>query len=107
MRNSDVGRIDALMSGSCGALGHRHAQAGHDADDLAPSRGFGLLRRQGPGVEAATNHGLVAHRRHLAQGPPAVVDRLLPPEPTPLLDQLEVPVPLRGRRLGRVARYCR
>jgi hypothetical protein len=56
-----------LTSVSGDALGYWHAKAGHDVDDLAARRGFGLLRRQSPSVEAATNQGFVAHHRHLAQ----------------------------------------
>jgi hypothetical protein len=96
-----------LTSVSGDTLGYWHAKAGHDVEDLAARRGFGLLPRQSPGMEAATNQGFVAHHRHLAQGPPAIVDRLLPAETPARLDDLEVPVPLGGRRLGRVARHCR
>ncbi len=53
--------------GSGEALGYRHAEAGHDVDDLAASRGFGLLRWQSPSVEAAANQGFVAHHGDLAQ----------------------------------------
>jgi hypothetical protein len=58
-------------------------------------------------MEAAADHGLVAHHCHLAQGPPAIVNGLLPAEPTTLLNHPEVPVALRGHRLGRVARDYR
>ncbi len=73
---------------------------------LLAHRGLSLLHWQSPSVEAAADHGLVAHHRHLAQGSTAVVHCLLPTEPTPLLDQLEVPISRRRRRLGRVARHC-
>jgi hypothetical protein len=53
--------------GSDEALGYRHAKAGHDVDDLAARRGFGLLLRQSPSMEVAANQGFVAHHRHLAQ----------------------------------------
>jgi hypothetical protein len=44
-----------LTSVSGDALGYWHAKAGHDVDDLAAGSGFGLLHRQSPSVEAATN----------------------------------------------------
>jgi hypothetical protein len=49
------------------AVGHRHAKVDHDVDDLTGSSCFGPLFWQSPGVEAATNQGLVPHHRHLAQ----------------------------------------
>jgi hypothetical protein len=52
-----------LTSVSGDALGYWHAKAGHDIDDLAAGRGFGLLCWQSPSVEAATNQSFVAHHR--------------------------------------------
>ena len=59
VHNSDVGRVHPWRWSSGDALGHGHAKLGHDVDDLAASRGFGLLCWQSPGVEAAANQGFV------------------------------------------------
>ena len=107
VHNSDEACIQPLPWSSGDTLGHGHAKLRHDVDDLAGDGTFELLRWQSPGVEAAADHSLLAHRRDLAQRPTAVVHRLLPAETPARLDHLEVPVSLGGRRLGRVARHCR
>ena len=107
VHNSDEACIQPLPWSSGDTLGHGHAKLRHDVDDLAGDGTFGLLRWQSPGVEAAADHSLLAHRRDLAQRPTAVVHRLLPAEPTTLLDHPEVSVPLRGHRLSRSARHRR
>jgi hypothetical protein len=48
-------------------LGYRHAEAGYDVDDLAANRGFGVLRWQSLGMEAAAHQSLIAHHCDLAQ----------------------------------------
>ena len=43
VHNLDVGCVHPWRWSSGDALGHGHAKLGHDVDDLAASRGFGLL----------------------------------------------------------------
>jgi len=85
-------------------MGHRHAEAGHDVDDLAGDGGLGLLCRQTPGVKAATDQLFVTEHRHFSQGTTSVTDQALPSQPTPLLDHLDVVVALGGVGVHRARR---
>ena len=72
---------------------------------LAGDLGLGLLCRQSPGVEAATDHLFVPEHRHLRQRALSVVDRPLPSQSATLLDQLDVAVALGRGGFSRVARH--
>jgi hypothetical protein len=104
-RNQGVGGFRPFPQGSGDAAGHRHAEAGHDVDDLAGDLGLGLLCRQTPGVEAATDQFFVPEHRHLRQRALSVIDRPLPAKPTALPDQLDVAVALGRGGFGRGARH--
>src|SRR3954452_58568 len=69
------GSLDAL---SGDALRHRHAEPGHPVQHRAADPGFGLLGRQSPGAQAATDDSFVAEHGGLPKRAPAVADRRLP-----------------------------
>ena len=82
-------------AGSGNPTGYRHAEAGHDVDDLAGDLGPGLLCQQSSRVEADQS----PCRRSIAtsaERPAAVTDGALPSQATTLLDQLDVAVALSG-----------
>src|SRR3954447_13209546 len=97
------GSLDAL---SGDALRHRHAEPGHPVQHRAADPGFGLLGRQSPGAQAATDDSFVAEHGSLPKRAPAVADRLLPAQAPLVPDHLDVLVPLTGRGPGSRAQRC-
>jgi hypothetical protein len=99
----DVGRSLDALSGD--ALRHRHPEPGHPVEHRAADPGFGLLGRQSPGAQAATDDSFVAEHRGLPKRAPAVADRLLPAQAPLVPDHLDVLVPLTGRGAHGRARH--
>src|SRR5215212_11606498 len=83
----DVRRSLGAFSGD--ALRHRHTEPGHPVEHRAADPGFGLLGRQCPGAQAATDEGFVAEHGGLPKRAPAVADRLLPAQAPLVLDRLD------------------
>src|SRR3954452_25387528 len=71
----------------------------------ASDLGLGLLCRQSPGVEAATDHLFVPAHRHLRPRAFSVVDRSLPSQSATLPNHLDVSVALGRGGFSRVARH--
>src|SRR5215217_2646518 len=99
----DVGRSLDALSGD--ALRHRHPEPGHPVQHRAADPGFGLLGRQSPGAQAATDEGFVAEHGGLPKRAPAVADRRLPAQAPLVPDYLDVLVPLTGRGARGRARH--
>src|SRR5215207_9416468 len=96
------GSLDA-RSGD--ALRHRHPEPGHPVEHRAADPGFGLLGRQSPGAQAATDDSFVAEHRGLPKRAPTVADRLLPAHAPLVPDHLDVLVALTGRGARGRARH--
>src|SRR3954452_15469638 len=94
--------LDAL---SGDALRHRHPEPGDPVEHRTADPGFGLLGRQSPGAQAATDDSFVAEHGGLSERAPAVADRLLPAQAPLVLDRLDVLVPLSARRARGRARH--
>src|SRR5919107_6125099 len=94
--------LDAL---SGDALRQRHTEPGHPVEHRAADPGFGLLGRQCPGAQAATDDSFVAEHGGLPKRAPAVADRLLPAQAPLVPDRLDVLVPLTGRGARGRARH--
>src|SRR4051812_48277560 len=94
--------LDAL---SGDALRQRHTEPGHPVEHRAADPGFGLLGRQCPGAQAATDDNFVAEHGGLPKRAPAVADRLLPAQAPLVPDRLDVLVPLTGRGARGRARH--
>src|SRR4051794_14771928 len=97
------GSLDAL---SGDALRHRPTEPGHPVQHRAADPGFGLLGRQSPGAQAATDDSFVAEHGSLPKRAPAVAGRLLPAQAPLVPDHLDVLVPLTGRGPGSRAQRC-
>src|SRR3954451_14289330 len=91
-----VGAERSLDALSGDALRHRHTEPGHPVEHRAADPGFGLLGRQSPGAQAATDDSFVAEHGGLPKRAPAVADRRLPAQAPLVLDRLDVLVPLTG-----------
>src|SRR5215213_7249311 len=87
------------------ALRHRHPEPGHPVEHRAVDPGFGLLSRQSPGAQAATDDGLVAEHGGLPKRAPAIADRRLPAHAPLVPDRLDMLVPLTGRGARGRARH--
>src|SRR3954467_3819457 len=96
-------RSSDALSGD--ALRHRHPEPGHPVQHRAADPGFGLLGRQSPGAQAATDDSFVAGHGGLPKRAPAVADRRLPAQAPLVLDHLDVLVPLTGRGPRSCARH--
>src|SRR5436190_73254 len=72
---------------------------------VLPDPGFGLLGRQSPGVQAATDDSFVAKHGGLSERAPAAADRLLPAQAPLVPDHLDVLVALTGRGARGRARH--
>jgi hypothetical protein len=104
VRKSERGWILPFPAAPGDPEGHRHAETGHDVEDLAGDFGFGLLCRQSPGVEAAPDHLFVPKHRHFPERLAALINGALPSQPTTLSDQLDVPFALSGFGVRRALR---
>src|SRR3954452_20832468 len=100
-----VGAERSLEALSGDALRHRHPEPGHPVEHRAADPGFGLLGRQCPGAQAATDDSFVAEHGGLPKRAPAVADRLLPAQAPLVPDRLDVLVPLTGRGARGRARH--
>src|SRR3954471_22646325 len=96
VHNSGGGCGLVLAARSGDALRHRHTEPGHAVEHRAADPGFGLLGRQCPGAQAATDEGFVAEHGGLPERAPAVADRLLPAQAPLVPDHLDVLVALTG-----------
>src|SRR3954467_4575672 len=100
-----VGAERSLAALSGDALRHRHPEPGHPVEHRAADPGFGLLGRQSPGAQAATDDSFVAEHGSLPKRAPAVADRLLPAQTPFVPDRLDVLVALTGRGARGRARH--
>src|SRR4051812_19541447 len=91
-----MGAERSLGALSGDALRQRHTEPGHPVEHRAADPGFGLLGRQCPGAQAATDDSFVAEHGGLPKRAPAVADRLLPAQAPLVPDRLDVLVPLTG-----------
>src|SRR3954454_14502642 len=85
-----VGAERSLDALSGDALRHRHPEPGHPVEHRAADPGFGLLSRQSPGAQAATDDSFVAEHGGLPKRAPAVADRRLPAQASFVPDHLDV-----------------
>src|SRR3954464_9678338 len=92
-----VGAERSLDARSGDALRHRHTEPGHAVEHRAADPGFGLLGRQSPGAQAATDDSFVAEHGGLPKRAPAVADRRLPAQALLVPDRLDMLVALTGR----------
>src|SRR3954468_12736599 len=100
-----VGAERSLDALSGDALRHRHPEPGHPVEHRAADPGFGLLGRQSPGAQAATDDSFVAEHGGFPKRAPAVAARRLPAQAPLVLDHLDVLVPLTGRGARGRARH--
>src|SRR3954467_6653875 len=103
IRVVDVRRSLGTFSGD--ALRHRHPEPGHPVEHRAADPGFGLLGRQSPGAQAATDDSFVAEHGGLPQRAPAVADRRLPAQALLVPDRRDLLVPLSPRTARCRARH--